>query len=442
MPPADAAALRRHNGDRRADQRDPEIARSIAEAIRPVLERLAQEMSLCLRYYSVTFRGQPLAQVVLGGGEASPSLVEWFAARIDLPCELGNPLRTLREGPGGRPGRPMGRGRRLGPAGGELDMAVHARHRLPAHRIPPAPRPRRSSRGGSSSLWPSACCWRRRPSPSTASGGRPKAELLAVDPTTTPARGLKTSGRAPGTLRSGRERRRAVHLPASSVARTQLLAAVVHRCPRKSRSARSRSARKRRPTAPPSRGAEHHRAIRAAEDGEANKTPPAARLKRLRADWDKTPSCRADRRRRRPTQPPSTLSRRPEQAPPVRQGRVRSIESLETPQGTTLRFRAVLPVRPGYGQPGGPERKSEPGPRKAERRVRIPRPVARRPATEGSRHDHSRSPRKLDHHFPPGGRRRRIRRLFLLRAAAVAELRQQIRTKQEFVAGAGRCQGP
>ena len=34
---ADAAALRRHNGDRRADQRDPEVTRTIAEATRPVL---------------------------------------------------------------------------------------------------------------------------------------------------------------------------------------------------------------------------------------------------------------------------------------------------------------------------------------------------------------------------------------------------------------------
>jgi type IV pilus assembly protein PilM len=91
----DAAALRRHNGDRRADQRDPEIARSIAEAVRGVLDRLANELSLCLRYFSVTFRGQHVAQTVLGGGEASEALAEWLAARLDVPCELGNPLRTF-----------------------------------------------------------------------------------------------------------------------------------------------------------------------------------------------------------------------------------------------------------------------------------------------------------------------------------------------------------
>ena len=87
------------DGDRRADQRDPEITRSIAESVRPVLDRLAKELSLCLRYYSVTFRGQPLSQVVLGGGEASPALVEWVDQRIDLECELGNPLRTYDQAP-------------------------------------------------------------------------------------------------------------------------------------------------------------------------------------------------------------------------------------------------------------------------------------------------------------------------------------------------------
>jgi len=97
MTPADAAALRRHNGDRRADQRDPDITRSIAESVRPVLDRLAGELSLCLRYYSVTFRGQPLSQIVLGGGEATQSLADWLATRLDLPCELGDPLRSYQK---------------------------------------------------------------------------------------------------------------------------------------------------------------------------------------------------------------------------------------------------------------------------------------------------------------------------------------------------------
>jgi type IV pilus assembly protein PilM len=100
MSLADAAALRRHNGDRRAQERDPEIARSITESVRPVLDCLANELSLCLRYYSVTFRGQPLSQIVLGGGESTRWLADWLAARLNLPCELGDPLRTYQKAVG------------------------------------------------------------------------------------------------------------------------------------------------------------------------------------------------------------------------------------------------------------------------------------------------------------------------------------------------------
>lgn len=95
MDLADAAALRRHHGDRRADQRDPEVSRGILESVRPVLDRLANELSMCVRYYSVTFRGQPLACAVLGGGEASQPLADWLAGRLDVACELGDPLRDL-----------------------------------------------------------------------------------------------------------------------------------------------------------------------------------------------------------------------------------------------------------------------------------------------------------------------------------------------------------
>ncbi|NQU24594.1 MAG: pilus assembly protein PilM [Candidatus Nealsonbacteria bacterium] len=106
MSLADAMALRRHNGDRRVDQRDPEIEQSIAESIRPVLDRLANELSMCLRYYSVTFRGQPLSQLVLGGGEANQSIAEWLSARINLACQLGDPLRdhanAIPAGPAGQ----------------------------------------------------------------------------------------------------------------------------------------------------------------------------------------------------------------------------------------------------------------------------------------------------------------------------------------------------
>lgn len=89
----EAAALRRHNGDRRSDRQDPEIARSINEATRPVVDRLANEMAMCVRYHSVTFRGQPLERLVLGGGEATPALIESLDKRLGLKGELSDPFR-------------------------------------------------------------------------------------------------------------------------------------------------------------------------------------------------------------------------------------------------------------------------------------------------------------------------------------------------------------
>jgi type IV pilus assembly protein PilM len=96
MPAVQANALRKHNGDRRADQQDPEITQSIAAAVRPILERLAAELAMCVRYHSVTFRGRPLARMILGGGEAIAALSDVLAQRLELQCELANPLRPFK----------------------------------------------------------------------------------------------------------------------------------------------------------------------------------------------------------------------------------------------------------------------------------------------------------------------------------------------------------
>ncbi len=95
MDVADAASFRRTNSDRRSDTQDPEIVASIAEGMRPVIERIANELSMCIRYHSVTFRGQPLVRLVLGGGEATPTLLDAFAKRLSLKCELSEPLRNF-----------------------------------------------------------------------------------------------------------------------------------------------------------------------------------------------------------------------------------------------------------------------------------------------------------------------------------------------------------
>jgi type IV pilus assembly protein PilM len=95
MSVPEAVTLRRHNGDRRADMQDPEVARSVAEAIRPVLERLGNELSMCVRYNSVTFRGQPIIRLVAGGGEATQPLAEALGKHLDLKAEMSDPFRAL-----------------------------------------------------------------------------------------------------------------------------------------------------------------------------------------------------------------------------------------------------------------------------------------------------------------------------------------------------------
>lgn len=98
MEPSEAAALRRSHGDRRTDLQDPEVVRSVADATRPIVDRLGQELAMCVRYHSVTFRGQPLTRCILGGGEASPQLAENLGRQLSLPCEVSDPFRTFPSG--------------------------------------------------------------------------------------------------------------------------------------------------------------------------------------------------------------------------------------------------------------------------------------------------------------------------------------------------------
>lgn len=93
MTMTDAVNLRRHNADRRRSQQTPEVERSVLNAMRDELERLHQELAMCIRYHSVTFRGRPLARIVLSGGEATESLRAELERTTSIETELGDPLR-------------------------------------------------------------------------------------------------------------------------------------------------------------------------------------------------------------------------------------------------------------------------------------------------------------------------------------------------------------
>ena len=98
----EAVSLRKHNGDRRTELQDPEVARSVGEAIRPVVERLAGELAMCVRYHSVTFRGQPLVRPGAGGrrGHAGAARQPHSAHGPEMRAERPVPLVPDRPQPG------------------------------------------------------------------------------------------------------------------------------------------------------------------------------------------------------------------------------------------------------------------------------------------------------------------------------------------------------
>jgi len=100
LEPAEAEALRRRMGARvaagEADEQD-RAARAVADAIRPHLEDLADEIGLCLRYYGVTFRGPRPEKIELTGGEAhNPNITLALGERLGMAAEVADPFRRVR----------------------------------------------------------------------------------------------------------------------------------------------------------------------------------------------------------------------------------------------------------------------------------------------------------------------------------------------------------
>lgn len=82
--PADAAA-----------RRDP-VRQAVFDATRGPMEELGREISLCLRYFSVTFRGHRPNKLRLIGGEAcDPQLQSLLNSALVIPVEMGKPLFSV-----------------------------------------------------------------------------------------------------------------------------------------------------------------------------------------------------------------------------------------------------------------------------------------------------------------------------------------------------------
>jgi hypothetical protein len=79
-------------GDADQGRRDP-VRQAVFDATRPLAEELGHEIALCLRYYSVAFRGQRPNRLKLVGGEApNIQLQTILNAVLPIPAEIGRPL--------------------------------------------------------------------------------------------------------------------------------------------------------------------------------------------------------------------------------------------------------------------------------------------------------------------------------------------------------------
>lgn len=75
---------------------DPATDRAVFEAVRPLLGELVKEISLCLRYYGVTFRGKPPERLILSGGEGlEPKLDQMLGSACKIPVAYDDPAETF-----------------------------------------------------------------------------------------------------------------------------------------------------------------------------------------------------------------------------------------------------------------------------------------------------------------------------------------------------------
>jgi len=69
---------------------------TVHDAVRGELESLAREVSLCLRYCAVTFRGlRPRGIIITGGQTYDPSVVKLLGDRLGIDCRIGQPLQDI-----------------------------------------------------------------------------------------------------------------------------------------------------------------------------------------------------------------------------------------------------------------------------------------------------------------------------------------------------------
>lgn len=96
VTPEEVQALRRRLAEESTiDEHDP-VRQAANDATRALMEELGREISLCLRYYSVTFRGQRPTKVRLVGGEVNDGQLLAVLNRVlSIPAEAARVLMSV-----------------------------------------------------------------------------------------------------------------------------------------------------------------------------------------------------------------------------------------------------------------------------------------------------------------------------------------------------------
>jgi len=82
---------RLHTSEESVDER---TRQAVVDAMSGSIEELAHEISLCFKYYAVTFRGQRPAEAVFAGGEAYESaLIDALRRQLGMDIRIAEPLR-------------------------------------------------------------------------------------------------------------------------------------------------------------------------------------------------------------------------------------------------------------------------------------------------------------------------------------------------------------
>ncbi|MCK4292459.1 MAG: pilus assembly protein PilM [Planctomycetes bacterium] len=93
-PAAEKSSLSEQTGGEGQDRLDGSTRQVIVDAISSAAEELAKELSLCIRYFTVTFRGKRVERAVFSGGEAYENiLLNILRRQLTVEIEVAQPLK-------------------------------------------------------------------------------------------------------------------------------------------------------------------------------------------------------------------------------------------------------------------------------------------------------------------------------------------------------------